>query len=86
MKLSNVMRLSNAMRFSNVIRLNNVISLSNVIRLNNVIRLSNIIRFRAKQQGDDLRLLGHYKKVIVINKWLLFEAAIGQKDEVLFYS
>ena len=86
MKLSDVIRLSNAIRLSSMIRLDDAISLSNVIKLNNIIRLSNIMRLKAGQQREDLRLLGHYRRVIVINKWLLFEAAIGQKDEVLFRS
>ena len=80
MKLSDVMRLgSNAMKLSNVIRLDNVIRLRNVIRLDNIIRLNNAIRLKARQRGKDLRLLSYYKRVIVVNKWLLFETAIGQK-------
>src|SRR6266702_2429726 len=75
MKLSDVMRLgSNAMK------------LRNVIRLDNVIRLNNAIGLRARQRGEDLKLLGYYKRVMVINKWLLFKTAIRQKDKVLFHS
>ena len=80
------MRLSNAIKLSSVIRLNNAISLSNIIRLNDIIRLSNAIRLRAGQQRKDLRLLGHYKRVIIINKWLPFRAAIGQEGKILFCS
>src|SRR6266571_7462906 len=67
-------------------RLSNIISLSNMIRFNDIMRLSNAIRLRARQQGENLRLLSYYKRVMVINKWLPFEAAIGQKNKVLFYS
>ena len=87
MRLSNVMRLNDIIRLGDVMRLGgNAIRLGNIIRLNNIMRLSNIMRLKAGQQRKDLRLLSHYRKIIVVNKWLLFKAAIGQKDKVLFHS
>ena len=85
MKFNNMIRLSgNVMKLSNIIRLNNTIRLRNVIRLDNIIRLNNTIRLKAGQQGEDLRLLGYYRKIIIVNKWLPFETAIRQKNKILF--
>jgi hypothetical protein len=48
------MRLDDAIRLSDVIRLN-----GDAIRLDNAISLSDVIGLRARQQGEDLRLLSY---------------------------